>query len=98
MALLRGQCHRAIRVQLLLCFLLLFTFLCAELRHTAKVFYDRATLLQLRGHSYFGLFDPNTLQSYPELTCYVDSTLGRPPTGSSPESNGLKWRHSRREG
>ncbi|KAI2645121.1 hypothetical protein H4Q32_027825 [Labeo rohita] len=66
--------------------------------HTAKVSYDRATLLKLKERSNFGLFDLISLEPYPELTCYANSILGRPEAGDSPENNKPKWRRGRRGG
>ena len=51
MALPRGRRRGALRVELFVCFLIFLTFLSRAKTHAAKVFYDRATLLQLRERS-----------------------------------------------
>lgn len=44
-----------------------------------------------------GLFDPSSLESFPELAGYADSTLSRPLTGSPP-GNRPKQRRGKRGG
>lgn len=77
MAPARGRRCGALWVKLLL----FFSFLLPN--HT-KVHCDRGTLLWLRERSDVGLSDPSSLESFPELAGYADSTLSRPLTGSPP--------------
>lgn len=77
-----GACQRStLRSSLSQVTSFFFSFLLPN--HT-KVHCDRGTLLWLRERSDVGLSDPSSLESFPELAGYADSTLSRPLTGSPP--------------
>lgn len=94
MALPSGRCRGARRVCLLFFLILVCRFM---LTASVSVFYDRATLLQLRERSQIGLFDPSVLFSYPELLGYNGGMPGRASTGGSPGNNRPRRRRGRWE-
>ncbi|CAK6976238.1 NACHT%2C LRR and PYD domains-containing protein 12-like, partial [Scomber scombrus] len=92
MALLKGRRRGALRVKLSLCLSLVILCHTTVTVWSANGIYDRATLLRLRECSLFGHLDPSTLNPYPELTRYGDSTLGRHTDNNRP------WRRRGRGG
>lgn len=96
MVLPRGWRRGAFRVKsLIITFLFLTTLWCRAKTHTAKDFYNWATLLKLREHSNFWLFNPIVLESYPELACYAYLMVGQPEAGVAPGNNKPKRKRSR---